>query len=75
MQLIIKIFQSVAPTIVLIVGVLRNFIDQEEILKMAKVTLDEALKRENSESLNRIANALEALIRLLEEEAERYRDE
>jgi hypothetical protein len=70
MQLIIKIFQSVAPTIVLIVGVLRNFIDQEEILKMAKVTLDEALKRENSESLNRIANALEALIRLLEEEAE-----
>ena len=42
---------------------------------MAKVTLDEALKRENSESLNRIANALEALIRLLEEEAERYKDD
>lgn len=70
-----KTFQSVAPTIVLIVGVLQKFIDQEEMLKMAKVTLDEALKRENSESLNRIANALEALIRLLEEEAERYRDE
>ena len=42
---------------------------------MAKVTLDEALKRENNYNLDRIANALENLLRLLEDEAQRYRDE
>ena len=70
-----KTFQSVAPTIVLIVGVLRNFIDQEEILKMTNERLEEALKRENNYNLDRIANALENLLRLLEDEAQRYRDE
>ena len=70
-----KIFQSVAPTIVIIVGVLQKFIDQEETLKMTNERLEEALKRENNYNLNRIANALENLLRLLEDESKRYRDE
>jgi|TARA_R100001224_G_scaffold92929_1_gene62266 hypothetical protein len=70
-----KTFQSVAPTIVLIVGVLRKFIDQERIVKMSNERLEEALKRENNYNLDRIANALENLLRLLEDESKRYRDE
>tara|TARA_R100001015_G_C4524445_1_gene92570 strand:- start:212 stop:427 length:216 start_codon:yes stop_codon:yes gene_type:complete len=70
-----KTFQSVAPTIVLIVGVLRKFIYQERIVKMSNERLEEALKRENNYNLDRIANALENLLRLLEDESKRYRDE
>ena len=42
---------------------------------MSNEKLEEALKRENNYNLDRIANALENLLRLLEDESKRYRDE
>ena len=42
---------------------------------MSNERLEEALKRENNHNLERIANALENLLRLLEDESKRYKDD